>query len=397
MVTLTVSPRPGGYRGAKGRGLARCRPHGLVVPAMAGSKYLDLMRGLPSLDFEASLSQEEKTFCKRARVRAWARIICGCAHAAFFCRLLTAVRCKVLGNSCFHHSWLAKFNILRSNSGCLRIGVLGSGHMGKQLVQVLMQHAQVAPKDITISSRRQDTYDELMYLGLQYTDDNQKLAASVDVLFLCCPPFQLTLISSQIRGHLAKTCVVYSLVTAVPSRRLQNLLGHSNILKPHYNVPGITWTKLWERSKNIVDGLLPQDVIEHSCPFKQPYLVCVNPKWFEEVLYSVLNQCHFLQVPHLSSVEIINYLLFGATHGMEAFDYPEMFVCESFVNESCADSLSRESSFPWFELSTVSMQDTPLTKFFKMHPRLRQHLSFVYRMTMLRTQNPPDDRECCGD
>ncbi|XP_062916294.1 NADP-dependent oxidoreductase domain-containing protein 1 [Mobula hypostoma] len=362
---------------------------------MAGSGHLDLLHGLPSLRFEAPLSEGEKKFSKMVRVRAWAHTACSCAHAAFYCSLLTAVRCHVLENTCFPHSWMAKFQILQSNSGCLRIGILGEGHLVKQLVLVLTQHGNVAPMHITISTKRPETLEELMDLGVHCIYDNQQLAASVDVLFLCCQLFQLTLVSSQIRGHISKTCIVYSLVTAVPAKRLQNLLGHSNIVRPQYIIQKDPWLYLWEKYRTVVEGLLVQEVVEETSPFKWKSQKCVKAKWFEEVLYSVLNVCNFLKVPHLSTLRILNNLLFGVTQSLEALHDPDLFVCESFITESCAESLSHNSPFPWIDLPSVSTQPTPLTKFFSIHPRLQGHFSFVYRMKMLKKTNKLDDDGCC--
>ncbi|XP_069771913.1 NADP-dependent oxidoreductase domain-containing protein 1 [Narcine bancroftii] len=364
-----------------------------ALPPMEAS---DLLCGLPSLRFEAPLDEDGKRSAEDIRVRAWARSVCSCSHAAFVCRLLAALRCKVLENSHFPHSWMAKFQILKSNSGCLSIGVLGDDDLGKQLVLVLIHHAYIAPKHITISSSWPEALDELMDLGVHCICDNQRLATSVDVLFLCCQPFQLKLVASKMRGHISKTCIVYSLVTAVPARRLQHLLGHCNIVRPQYIFQGDLWARLWEKNKNIAESLLDQEVVEETSPFKEPYLKFMKPTWFEEVLYSALNTCYLLKVPHMVSVTILNDLLFSATHGLEAFSDPDLFVCESFIDESFAQSLSQNSPFPWFDLSSMSQQDTPLTRFFSMHPRLQLHLSFVYHMTMLKSQGTFNE-ECCRD
>ncbi|XP_072350465.1 NADP-dependent oxidoreductase domain-containing protein 1 [Scyliorhinus torazame] len=364
---------------------------------MAEEDFLSLTYRLPSLSFEAPLSGEERTFTQNIRMRAWALTVCGCAHAAFYCRLLTAFRCRLLDEAHFPNSWLAKYKILKSNRGALKIGVLGCGNFGKQLVFSLLQLTDLTAACISVSTRRPETLSDLTDLGIQCFYDNRRLAASVDVMFLCCLPSQLFAVSSQIRGSIPKACVVYSLVTAVPAARLKNFLAHGSIVRPHYSFyEQNPWSKLWETGKSPLKALEVQEVIEVTSPFKEAGLSCVGLKWFEEVMYSVLNFSYLLKVPHGLSVGRLNDLLFGPSDGVEAIDSPVLFSSESFVNASCIQSLSLSSPFPWFDLSSVSLRNTPLTKFFSLHPRLQCHLSFVYRMSMLKKKVLHDTDGCCG-
>uniref|UniRef100_UPI00398F76B5 NADP-dependent oxidoreductase domain-containing protein 1 isoform X2 n=1 Tax=Pristiophorus japonicus TaxID=55135 RepID=UPI00398F76B5 len=236
---------------------------------MASVDYSGLTEHLPSLSFEAPLTEEEKVFSKKLRLRCWAQTLCGCAHAAFYCKLLTAIRCRVLDESCFHHSWMSKFLILRIDSGSLRIGVLGCGVLGKQLVLALLQLSDLTPANITVSTRRPENLSELTKLGVKCIYDNKRMAASVDVMFLCCLPSHLITVSSQIRGCMSESCIVYSFVTAVPVLRLKHLLAHSTIVRPQYSHCGDPWVKLWESHKNALGALLDQEVIEVSSPFKE--------------------------------------------------------------------------------------------------------------------------------
>ncbi|XP_078089275.1 NADP-dependent oxidoreductase domain-containing protein 1 [Mustelus asterias] len=364
---------------------------------MESGDSLSLTHSLPSLSFEAPLTEEEKTFTQSIRVRAWALTLCACAHAAFYCRLLTAMRCKVLDEAHFPNSWLAKYQILKSNRGSLKIGLLGCGHFGKQLVLSLLQLTHLSAANITVSTRRPETLSVLTDLGIECFYDNKRLATSVDVMFLCCLPSHLLAVSSQIRGSISESCIVYSLITAVPAARLKNLLAHSSIVKPHYSFHKINpWSKVWITGKSPIEALADQEVIEMTSPFKKADLSCVDLKWFEEVLYSVLNFCHLLQVPYGVTLNMVNSLLFSPSEGLEAMDNPVLFTCESFVNATCIQSLSHSSLFPWFDLSSVSRRKTPLTKFFLLHPRLQHPLSFVYRMSMLKTRDPPETDGCCG-
>ncbi|XP_072424088.1 NADP-dependent oxidoreductase domain-containing protein 1 [Chiloscyllium punctatum] len=364
---------------------------------MASGQEPKLTQGLRTLVFEVPLTEEEREFSEYLRIRRWALTVCACAHAVFYCRLLTAVRCKIIDGVHFPNSWMAKYQILKFNRGCLRIGVLGCGHFGKQLVLSLLQLTDLTATCITVSTRRPEKLSDLSDLGIKCFYDNKRLAASVDVMFLCCLPSHLSAVSSQIHGCIAESCIVYSLVTAVPAARLKNLLAHSSIVRPHYFFhTKSAWPKLWRSGRTPVEALKVQEIIEVTSPFKKAFISCLDLKWFEEVMYSVLNVFHLLKVPYHLTLDILNELLFSPSEGVEAIDNPTLFSQESFVNASCIQSLSYSSPFPWFNLASVSMRDTPLTKFFLLHPRMQQNLSFIYRMSLLRRKQLLEFSDCCG-
>ncbi|XP_059504886.1 NADP-dependent oxidoreductase domain-containing protein 1 isoform X1 [Stegostoma tigrinum] len=364
---------------------------------MARGQDLKLTQGLPSLAFEVPLTEEEIDLSEYLRIRTWSLTVCACAHAAFYCRLLTAVRCKILNGIHFTNSWMAKYQILQFNRGALRIGVLGCGRFGKQLVLSLLHLTDLTATCITVSTRRPEKLSDLSEMGIKCFYDNKRLAASVDVMFLCCLPSQLLAVSSQIHGCIAESCVVYSVVTAVPAARLKNLLAHSSIVRPHYFFHRkSSWPKLWQSGITPVEALKIQEVIEATSPFKKASILCLDPKWIEVVMYSVLNALHLLKVPHHLSLDVLNDLMFNPSQDVEAIDNPTLLTRESFVNASCIQSLSFNSLFPWFDLASVSMRNTPLTKFFLTHPRLQVHLSFIYRMSLLRKKQLSEDSDCCG-
>lgn len=61
--------------------------------------------------------------------------------------------------------------------------------------------------------------EELTLMGIECFYDNQRLATWADLLFLCCLPRHLPQVCSDIRAHLPRHCVIYSLVSAVTVKR----------------------------------------------------------------------------------------------------------------------------------------------------------------------------------
>lgn len=115
--------------------------------------------------------------------------------------------------------------------------------------------------------------DEFQKLGIQCFYHNSYLADWANVIFLCCLPSQLSNICSEIQTNLAKACIVYSFVAAVPIPRylfrvsieLAELLG---LLSSGFCLPLPPSSYLLElavpRSK--VEAASPTE--EHSWPFR---------------------------------------------------------------------------------------------------------------------------------
>eukprot|EP00062_Callorhinchus_milii_P023809 gi/632983042/ref/XP_007908452.1/ PREDICTED: NADP-dependent oxidoreductase domain-containing protein 1 [Callorhinchus milii] len=346
----------------------------------------DLTANLPSLSFEAPLTADGKKITKALRdQRRWLSC-CGCGHAVFYCNLLTAMRCKLLNESFFLHSLLVKFEMMLIHKGSLRVGIVGCGQFGNQLVMSLLLLTDLTPHDIFISTRRPEKLDDLQALGVQCFYDNRRVAGSVDLLFLCCLPCHLLKVATEIRGNVHPFCVVYSLVTGVSILRLKQVLEHSAVLKPEYCVQDMAeHADLWQANRSTAEALQEPRVIEATSPFKPSGVWCVNSKWFEAVLYSTLNIFHPPKVPSQVVLDILNDLFFGCSEPEAGANTP-LFTWESFVNQPCASMMTEEDPFPWFDLTTVAVADTPLTEFLAAQPSLWEHLAHVYQKAMSDTE-----------
>ncbi|MGH0171078.1 UNVERIFIED_CONTAM: hypothetical protein FKN15_060321 [Acipenser sinensis] len=123
----------------------------------------DITVGLDSLSLESGLSECEKPFLF-LKARYTGLVLCACAHAAFFVKLTHAVRLRVLKG---HGSLRSKVSCLHlsADDGILKVGVLGGGHIGKQLTMVLLQFTNLRPGNLKVSSRRPETLGKSIHVS----------------------------------------------------------------------------------------------------------------------------------------------------------------------------------------------------------------------------------------
>ncbi|MEE6518453.1 hypothetical protein FKM82_029449 [Ascaphus truei] len=182
----------------------------------------DLTANLSSLQFERGVGFRHERFLHLGQ-RSHALTLSTCAHCVFFCKLLCSAR-QQEDRMC---SLLAAPRIPQAS--CregLRVGIVGGGHLGKQLARCLVELSGLQAQDIRISTRRPETLRELQQLGVDCFYNNAGLATWAHVLFLCCLPSQLPSVCAEIQAHLGEACIVYSLVSAAPLPRYHGDIHH---------------------------------------------------------------------------------------------------------------------------------------------------------------------------
>ncbi|CAL8290924.1 unnamed protein product [Gadus morhua 'NCC'] len=324
---------------------------------------VDLTIDLNSFSFESSLGDDEKEL-EVIRARSNQLTICGCAHAAFLCRISHSLR----ENAKRHHGSGGNMNDLT-----LRVGILGLGRIGKQLLTSLLETTGMHPTQINISTRRPESSADCSQRGVECYFDNIRLAAWADVLFLCFLPCNLASVGADLRTHLPKHCLVYSFITAVPPKRLANILGHSFIIKPQYDFVTGETTDLWKSSYGIASALRDPVMIKASCPVEMSGGLSLEQKWVSGVLYSLLNICTSACLASRDTLVLINNLF--------QLNAPQEFTTQSYINSAHASSLSPDEPFPWINLIDVHMKDTPLSLFISRSPNIPAAISMAYKST----------------
>ncbi|XP_068437037.1 NADP-dependent oxidoreductase domain-containing protein 1 isoform X2 [Clinocottus analis] len=258
--------------------------------------------GLSSFSFEAELTEEEKGLIF-LRARSAGLTFCGCAHAAFLCKLVQSLRCIIQDPSADRGS------LASGEDSDICVGILGLGHMGKQLLLTLLEKTDIKPSYIKISTRRPESAVESIKTGVECFFDNGRLAAWADVLFLCCLPSDLHKVCVDLHSHISKRCLVYSFTSGVPVTRLAQLLGHNFILKPQYHFFACDTTDVWQSCTHLTTALTDPSLIEASCPLTTSGGISVGLNWVSAVLYSLLNICTYTSLGSSDALSAINTVL----------------------------------------------------------------------------------------
>ncbi|KAM4625888.1 NADP-dependent oxidoreductase domain-containing protein 1 [Polymixia lowei] len=289
---------------------------------------LDLTVNLHTLGFESGLGENEKELLF-LRARSAGLNICGCAHATFLCKLAHSLR-EIIKRRAANGDSLASE---RDDDSGLCVGILGMGHIGKQMLLSLLETTEIKPSHIKISTRRPETAVEFTQRGIECYFDNRKLAAWANVLFLCCLPSHLPKVCADLHSHLPKYCFVYSFISAVPVNRLAKLLGHNFILKPQYDFVAFDAADMWLAQSHLPMALKDPIMVQASCPLAMSGGISLGWKWVYGVLYTLLNICTSASLGSGDALTLINDLFqLKGQHTVK-------FSAQSYVNSSYASGL----------------------------------------------------------
>ncbi|XP_076979304.1 NADP-dependent oxidoreductase domain-containing protein 1 isoform X2 [Tamandua tetradactyla] len=302
---------------------------------------MDMLKDLESLQFEYGVPEENRTWLY-LQGRSRGLIIEACAHATFFCKLFYVLRQSLDEN---------QISMCLSSGSCdlaipdesLKVGIIGGGHLGKQLAQVLLQLVPIPADSLRISTRRPETLDELQKVGVQCFYHNSFLVKWANVIFLCCLPSQLPNICLEIQSSLEKACIVFSFTAAIPITRLKLLLNHTNILRPQYQCAG-DFVNIWGTNKEIATALQDPVILRATCPYSPAGGITLNIKWLEGIFYAALNTCTTKSMYHSSVLELLNQL-FLSVHfkdcGEDRASCPK-FQLTDFVSKVYAKNLPQK-------------------------------------------------------
>ncbi|XP_055028115.2 NADP-dependent oxidoreductase domain-containing protein 1 isoform X1 [Misgurnus anguillicaudatus] len=331
---------------------------------------MDLTENLKSLGFEAGLTEDEKE-CLYLRSRSAGLTVSGCAHAVFVCQLVRLLRKKVSENV--------------TSKTHLSVGIIGGGHMGKQLAIVLMHVNNIKPSDINISTKRPENLVEISKTGVECYYDNIRLAKWADVLFLCVLPSHLPQVCADLRSHLPSRCLVYSFTSATPLKRLATLLDHSFIIKPRYEFVACgDVTKMWYLHSEVTAALKDKEVLAASIPTSMSGGLSLDLSWVSAVLYSLLNMCTAEKLGSQKALQLLNDLF-------KTNITTNTFSLQSF-NSSCASALlNSDDPFPWINLVDAQTKETPLSDLVSRNQSLQDCISVVFQNMFSNLEDGPND------
>ncbi|XP_078000954.1 NADP-dependent oxidoreductase domain-containing protein 1-like [Glandiceps talaboti] len=337
----------------------------------------DITRDLPTLQFENALTEEERSYLV-LRARSHAINVSLCAQASYFIAILNEARKEIIELRNPKLTKSSKFLQDAQERNPICVGILGCGRLGSHLANTLLTYADVEPNELRISTRRPETLGELQERGVKCFHNNAHLAASVHVLFLCVLPSQLPTVAEEIRGKISSHCVVYSFVSAVPIPRLRQILKTTHIIKPEMTWSSDNVDKEWNLELDINSTLENPASVDATCPLslnKNEAIVSTNEKLSEMMIYSFINMCTVLGLKKSETIYIANTVLLGLSAARQS---PVHFKIHHFTRKHSETAVDSQP-FPKFDMGTVAVNETPLTRIIMRNEELRKLIIKKYK------------------
>ncbi|XP_032069653.1 NADP-dependent oxidoreductase domain-containing protein 1 [Thamnophis elegans] len=339
----------------------------------------NIMANLKTFQPDYGIGTNEPLFHLRSCAKGL--MVNACAHALFFCKLLNATKQKEE-----NYGDVPAGSQAPKDNQRLNIGIIGGGHLGKQLAQTLLYLGAISGKNIQISTRRPETLLEFHKLGVECVYNNKQLVGWADVAFLCCLPCHIPHICSEIQGSLKNSCIIYSLVTAIPLTRLKQLICSSSILRPQYKCSENSSFCMWEANRTVLEALKDKAVIQETCPCNSKSEITVDMKWLAAVFYTALNSYTQQRLSYTRALVLLNQICFCEDNATTSSPF---LVCEHFTNPAFASTLAAADSFPWFDITTVQLKDSPLSQLLETNTSLQEIIASCYfnMLTALAMKN----------
>lgn len=126
--------------------------------------------------------------------------------------------------------------VLEKKGSDVRIGIIGGGRIGTQLLDMLIRCGTFPTSQIKLSTRRPEGLLEYQAQGVKCYYDNAKVAGSCEILFLSCLPAHLPRVAADIASAgPAPNLIVISAVGGITAEKIQAMLGVPTVrdARPH--------------------------------------------------------------------------------------------------------------------------------------------------------------------
>ena len=109
----------------------------------------------------------------------------------------------------------------------------------------------------------------LLNHGVDCFHDNIKLVTMSHIVFLCVLPSQIPAICDEIKSCVAPTLFVYSFASSCPVKKLRQLLGTANVVRPDYIMSEEQDIIPWDYSLNVQKALENKEIVSLTYPLSR--------------------------------------------------------------------------------------------------------------------------------
>jgi len=152
-------------------------------------------------------------------------------------------------------------------SGDIRLGVLGTGHMGQALLRGVIARGGVAAERVIVSDLRRDVCDALASeLGVTVAKDNADLVAKSDVVLFCVKPQVLFNVLEPLSAGFGPDTLLVSVAAGITLAALERALpAGTPVIRSMPNTPCLVGhgTTAWSRGAAATEahGALAQEIL----------------------------------------------------------------------------------------------------------------------------------------
>jgi competence protein ComER len=120
----------------------------------------------------------------------------------------------------------------------MKIGIIGTGNMGRILVEALIEGKAISPSSMMITNRTKAKALLLKdkYKGLQVGENAAEVASQSDLLFVCVKPLDMLKILEEINPHLKDEKCLISITSPISTSQIEKKV-HCSVVRV---IPSIT-------------------------------------------------------------------------------------------------------------------------------------------------------------
>ncbi|KAK3597347.1 hypothetical protein CHS0354_034590 [Potamilus streckersoni] len=232
--------------------------------ASADQVPVDITINLKTLQFQSALTEEEKELLF-LRARSHALTVFACAQATYLVSILNEAR-QMWTKLKMPKKPSVRILSDRQSLDPVKVGILGCGRLGSQLAHCFLTFGNINPKDIIISTRRPEILENLINKGVDCFNDNIKLVTTSHIVFLCVLPSQIPAVAEEVKNHIPQTLFLYSFSSSCPTKKLVQMFGTFNIIRPDFICSEENKNSEWDYSLNVSMALEHKEFILKTCP-----------------------------------------------------------------------------------------------------------------------------------
>ncbi|GGF16729.1 pyrroline-5-carboxylate reductase [Halobacillus andaensis] len=122
-----------------------------------------------------------------------------------------------------------------------KIGFLGCGQMGQAMIQGMIESRVVEPEQISATALTDETIDFVAdEYGISISNDNKKLAATSDILFLAVKPYMYEGVIQEIKSSVTEDTIVVTVAAGITLEKVKQSFDFNvKVIRSMPNTPSL--------------------------------------------------------------------------------------------------------------------------------------------------------------